>query len=157
MSSTLIRRATDADFVTLMCLAIMMHRESPVYGKLPLDVKKLEMLGWASITTPDKYAVFVAERDDEIIGMMGAVAVEEFFGPAITTCDLFLYVTPEKRGSLVALRMIREYEKWAESVNAVRINLGVTTGIYVQETCKLFEAAGYSHSGHQYTKVNKHG
>lgn len=152
-----VRPATKDDFIEMIKLAVLMHSESPVYNKLPMNLLKLQTLGMASIDRPDEYLLLVVIEEEKVIGMLGAVAVEEFFGPAITTCDLFLYVHPDHRGGLKALRLIKKYEKWAQSLDAIRINLGVTTGIFVEETGKLFEAAGFNQSGHQYTKVNTHG
>lgn len=145
------------DFESMLEMAKQMHQESPVYKDLPLDLNKLLELGEMSLLYPDSITLLVSETDGVLTGMLGAVATQEYFGPAITTCDLFLYVRPDKRGSLASFRLIKKYVKWAESLHATRISLGITTGILLEETGKLFEAAGFSPAGHLFTRINPNG
>ena len=154
---TQIRLCTKKDILPMMHLACQMHEESPAYRDLPIELVKLENLALAAIENPRAATIMVFTTDGRVTGMFGAIATEEYFGTAITTCDLFLYVLPEHRGSLAALRLIKEYEKWAIDLGATRINLGITTGLLEAETGKLFEAAGFKHSGHLYTRINPNG
>ena len=157
MKSRIVRCTRD-DYEPMLEMAADMHYESPVYRDLPLDAVKLVALADAAIFSPSQALLMAAtDADGKFVGMIGAVATEEYFGPSITTCDLFLYVRPEQRGGMTAFRLIKRYQKWAESIGATRINLGITTGLFLNETGRLFEAAGFSHSGHQYTRINSNG
>jgi len=152
-----VRLCTSEDFGPMLELAHLMHQESPVYRDLPLERDKLLDLAHTSLSFPDLATLLVVASNGQITGMLGAVAATEYFGPAITTCDLFLYVHPEQRGSSAALRLIKTYQKWAEDIGAIRINLGITTGLFLNETGRLYEAAGFKHSGHLYTRINPNG
>ena len=152
-----IRQCTEEDFPSMLELAHLMHQESPVYRELPLDENKLLELAHLSLDHPDLASLFVSTTDGQITGMLGAVAVTEYFGPTISTCDLFLYVHPEQRGSSAAIRLLKKYDKWAVELGATRINLGLTTGLFIKETGRLYEAAGFKHSGHFYTRINPNG
>jgi len=153
-----VRLCIKNDFAPMLRMASLMHQESPVYKDLTLDEAKLLDLCHLAVAHPELATILVATHSDgRIIGMLGAVATQEYFGPDTTTCDLFLYVLPEHRGSMAALRLIKKYQKWAEDLGATRINLGITTGLFLKETGRLFEAAGFTHSGHQYTRINSNG
>ena len=153
-----IRQCTRQDFKYMIVLAKAMHQESPVYRDLPLDENKLLDLCNTAIDLPDLATLLVStDKDGEITGMLGAVATTEFFGPSITTCDLFLYVKDSFRGSRNAVNLVNAYKSWAESLGATRISLGITTGIRVEETGGLFEALGFQQSGKLYTRNNPYG
>ena len=152
-----IRLCTSEDFGSMLELAHLMHQESPVYRDLPLERHKLLELAHASITRPELALLIVCTTNGQITGMLGGLSTTEYFGPSITTCDLFLYVHPDHRGSSAALRLIKTYKKWAEDLGATRINLGITTGVLLAETGRLYEAAGFKHSGHLYTRINPNG
>jgi GNAT superfamily N-acetyltransferase len=153
-----VRECTKSDLGSMLALANMMHKESPVYRELPLDEQKLIDLADTAILLPELATILVTtDQDGAITGMLGATATTEFFGPSISTCDLFLYVPKEYRGSRAAMNLIRKYHKWAVSIGATRINLGITTGVLIEGTGNLFQALGFKHSGSLYTRNNPHG
>jgi len=154
---SMIRLCTKEDVPAMLDMAVLMHQESPVYKDLPLDLVKLENLGNVAMDSPHLATIIVSTTDGQLTGMLGAISTTEYFGPAITTCDLFLYVLPERRGSTAALRLLKKYDQWAVDLGATRINLGITTGLFLAETGRLYEAAGYTHAGHLYTRINPNG
>jgi GNAT superfamily N-acetyltransferase len=153
-----VRVCTSEDLDSMLHLARAMHQESPVYKVLPLDSVKLLNLAETAISFPDLATILITTDDDGLItGMLGAISTTEFFGPSVSTCDLFLYVKKEYRGSRAAIKLVRAYQKWAESLGATRIHLGVTTGMLIKETGGLYEALGFKQSGILYTRNNPHG
>lgn len=54
--------------------------------------------------------VLVAEKDNQLIGMIIAGIIENIWNPAIKQCsELAYWVSPEHRGSTAAYRLIKQY------------------------------------------------
>lgn len=57
--------------------------------------------------------------------------------------ELALYVEPEYRGGMTAIRLIKQYVKWAKERGAVMIEAGVSTELKSERTARLYEICGF--------------
>ena len=118
----------------------------------PISLDKLKELYDWQYSGVISCICYLALENEECIGF-GAFSVNpSFFGHDLTATDLLLYVIPEKRGSTVAMRILKEYEKWAISQNVTEISLGISTGINVENTGKFYEMLGYRKESILYVK-----
>lgn len=141
-----IRRATLTDTPALITLGAEMHSESPRYSKVPYDPERLSAFLSAVLPSPDWLAL-MAEHNGEPVGMMVGFVVNHCFSSARYAADLVLYVSPEFRGSSMAVRMLREFETWAATRGAAEIVMGVTTEVHTERTVGLYARCGYRDSG----------
>jgi GNAT superfamily N-acetyltransferase len=142
--------ATDVD--VLVELGRLMHVESPRYREFPFSEAKVR----ATIKHLfERGGGFVADLDGTIVGMIGALRCEHWFSEAAFTVDVALYVLPEHRGSLIAVRLVRVYEAWAATQNVVEVILGVSTGVMPLETVNLYERMGYEMVAYSLRKKNR--
>ena len=95
------------------------------------------------------YCVFV---DDDVNGVIIGYATEYFFSHEMMAGDISFYIKPEKRGGILAARLIKAFTDWAHSMGAKRPMVGVSTGISPEMTGKLYERMGYTEKFAVYRK-----
>lgn len=139
-----IRMAAPGDEDRLLELASLMHKESPRYRGLPFSHTRTRGL-IEYLMTSDDACIIVAEDGGVIFGMFGAVAVSHFFCDERYAIDMAFYITPDRRGAIVAAKMVAAYEVWATNhgIRPGEVMLGVSSGIDPDRTVKLYERLGY--------------
>ena len=146
----MIERVSFRNLDAGLALARAMHEESE-FRNLPFDDDKVARLAW----NPDVFAVLW--RDDngtgQYTGAMLGFAGPHYFCDAIVARDLALFVHPDRRGGVAAIRMVREFESWAVERGAVEGYLGSSTGVAPERTRLFYEHLGYRCIG----SVNKKG
>lgn len=129
----------------MIFLARVMHAESPVYRDHPFDDERF--LQWVELClTSEDWLCLVAWKGMTPIGFIAVGAMEMLFSRHRTVDDLGLFVLPEHRGTATALRLVRAMEEWASS-RAVKIRIGVTTGVHAERTQAFLERLGYTQTG----------
>lgn len=141
-----IRNASILDIEPAIELGRAMHAES-WFSAMPYDPEHLRALLPKVIA---RGFFVVAYEGGELVGFMLAVVAPSWFGPAITTGDLALYVIPEKRGGSLAARMVKRYIDWAMAIGASDITIGVSTGVDPERTGRFYEGMGFTHVGGVY-------
>lgn len=147
----MIREATHADIPIMLALGQEMHEESR-YAAHPWNASKVHTLLQGLIDSADGLAL-VAERDGRAVGGFIGMAADHWCTDARQSFDLALFVLPEHRGTLVGARLLRRYAAWASSrgVPDDLIGCGITTGVDLASSTRLFEAVGFAHVGHIFT------
>jgi GNAT superfamily N-acetyltransferase len=139
---TNIRPATRDDLDLLLEIAEAMHHESPRYVKLIFSHEKMLQL-FLNLIYLDNYLMLVAERDDgTVIGGIGGMVTEPFFSTDKVANEIGLFLLPEYRGGTTAARLVKAYVAWAHELGAKLIQLGISTGIYMDKTAALYRALG---------------
>lgn len=136
----MIRPATIDDLPAILELGGRMHRESR-FRALSFDLQKVgdifgQLIGGAGI-------VLVAEVEGRIVGGIAAAVVEYWFSRAKVAQDFALFIEPEHRGGMLAARLLHKYEDWAREQGAHAVEMGVNTGVHVDQTGKMLERLGY--------------
>lgn len=141
----MIREATTADIPELLALGEAMHAESR-YARMAWCTPKVCGLMDMLLATDDGL-VLVAERDGVTIGGFMGMVQEHFFSRDKVAVDLALFVEPSKRGGVVAARLLRAYVGWARARGAAMVQAGITTGVHVEQSARLYEAVGFVPAG----------
>lgn len=141
----MIRPATHDDIDRLVILGEEMHVESR-FARLPLDVDKVRALFAHLIESPDGLLI-VADKDGEVIGGFAGYVAEHYFARTKVAADFGLFISRGDRGGMTAPRLLKAYAKWAKERGAVMIQAGITTGVHVDESTRLYQALGFSQVG----------
>ena len=143
-----VRRAEKKDVNKLVELGKLMHKES-VYSKYAFDEDYIKFYGDYMMDHPDEYGVFMAEDNEgEVTAMVAGFISKMYFNPEVKIAhDFLLYVHPEKRGGIAAVRVMRAYEKWAKDVGASEVSMGITAGIDNERAERFFSGIGYDPKG----------
>lgn len=143
----MIREATRDDIPAMLALGEAMHGESR-YARFPWNVEKVTKLLQALVDSEDGLAL-IAEQDGEPVGGFIGAACDHWCTDARTSSDFALFVRPDHRGGMLGLRLLRRYAAWARSRGVADdlICTGITTGIDVAASTRLFELAGFKTAG----------
>lgn len=146
-----IRKATHEDLPEIQSLAEQMHQESR-FAKYPLNLDALLLTVRASFVDDSPYVMLVADSGEDLVGGFLGCVTNHPLCHFRMAADLALFVRPDRRGALVASRLLKEYEVWAWSMGAAEVCVGVNTGVTPERTGRLLEHLGYSNQGHLYLK-----
>jgi len=103
----------------------------------------------ATVRMPQKY--FCA-YDDKFRGLALMGISTHYFSTYKWATDFAFFVVPEHRGSPLAIRLLREAEKWAKENGASEITILHNTGINTDKASRFFKGFGYETKGHIFTK-----
>jgi len=121
--------------------------ESPTYRHLaPLDIAKVIEFAYTCRANDNEF-VNVAVCDGTVIGFFMGSITSYGFDTATFAYDRMLYVTPDRRGGAAARMLIDAFERWATDKGAIRILLGITTGLHTDATEKFYNKLGYNTVG----------
>ena len=147
-----IRDFIKEDIPSLIKLGRQMHGESS-YSHLDFDEDKVNDMGQVWLLNPEIYFCKVAENNDkEIFAMYVGLISSYYFGKDLVANDLLMFVAPDKRGGIAAVKLIKEFEDWAKANGAAEVRPASSTGVKTEETMKLYEALGYKTVGHTFNK-----
>ncbi|MCC7063242.1 MAG: GNAT family N-acetyltransferase [Planctomycetes bacterium] len=150
-----IRKLEERDIEEVLVMARAMHAEAPEYRDMDFSDEKVRRMlrtMCGTLLVPSSLCALVAEEGGKLIGMMGGFAVEHFFGHDKTASDYVLYVAPEHRRGTTAVRLIRQFEKWAVAQGVRTIIPGVTTGTNNEVASGLYAKLGYERNGYTLIK-----
>ena len=134
----MIRNATPDDIPALLELGELMHAESRYAHMKWSALKVCRLIEW--LIENDEGLALVAERDGEVIGGFLGVIEEHYFTEEKVAGDLALFVNPDKRGGIAACQLLRAFIAWAQKQNVSLIQAGITTGVNLDTSTRLFEA-----------------
>lgn len=147
----MIREGTVQDIAEIATLCVQMHLESE-YSTIPRnDSKGADFLVHA-ICAPE-YSVLVAEDASGIHGVHIGFVQDLWFSDELLGYDVLLYISPNKRGGMSGIRLIKAFETWTFSKGAIEIRPGSTTGISPDRVRALHERLGYRTVGYTFRKV----
>lgn len=106
----------------------------------------------ATVRFPDR---FFCAYDEKFRGLALMGISEHYFSTYKWATDFAFFVVPEHRGSTLAIRLLKEAEKWAKENGASEITILHNTGINTDTAGKFFNGFGYETKGHIFTKELK--
>jgi GNAT superfamily N-acetyltransferase len=139
-----IRKAILDDLPRLASLGERLHGESD-YAQYAFNAVKVYEYLCALIESPDGI-VLVGEQDSEIIGAFVGHVGSHWFGDCKVSYDLALFVVPERRGSMLGVRFIKEYVRTADAMGVDEILIGNSTAVRsdrVEMVERLYERLGF--------------
>lgn len=140
----MIRPATENDFDALIRLGRMMHAES-WYHYLPFNEEKLR--GLFAYLMEHGFIRVHESSEGEIDGGFVGLLTEPWFGNGRIASDLALFILPARRGGTIAFKLLRAFVAWAGERQVDEVTLGISTGVRVEETERLYEHLGFTRVG----------
>ena len=147
MGSTTLRDATNEDLEHLILLGWEMHQESR-FKNMEYSPERVANFLVMNISDPD-FLICVAEKNGEIVGGFIGCVIQQWFSEDLTAADFALFLHPDHRGGMIAARLANRYVYWAleKGVKPEYIQLGISTGVMVEETTKLYEYLRFEKTG----------
>lgn len=149
MAAYEIRPATKNDIPRICELGYALHAESS-YSEIPFDVAKVAKTMEDIIDHLG--VIFVAERGDVIAGGIAGGVTEHWFSNERVAFDYSFFIHPEYRHGSAAARLMTAFFEWARLLGAKKVRMGITTGIHVERTAKLYRAMGFHEAGQLFQK-----
>ena len=134
-------RATQEHFEELGAWIERMVAES-VFAFAPPSRKKIQAL----MDYP-RGAAFLAYKDGQCIGFVGAVISQFFFSEYERANDVGFYILPEHRGGSTAFKLLKTIENWAKENGAKELFMGHSVGGKIEEMKKFYIHNGYKIGG----------
>ena len=139
----IVRKAIEADLPKYIVLAESFHMASPMHGVIDFDP-----VGYAQFYTEslqnDSVGVWLAEVDNEIVGICGALVYPMYFNPsALVVQELWWWLTPKSRGSGAGGKMFKQIEDWAKERNASALFMIALEDSRAKKMENLYVRAGF--------------
>lgn len=96
--------------------------------------------------------IFVSERDGVIVGGFAGGISEQWYSMDKVAFDYALFIEPGLRSGLTAIKLVKAFETWATEMGALEIRMGITTGVNVESTSRLYEYLGFQNIGPMFAK-----
>jgi hypothetical protein len=150
--ATRVRAATAADMEQLVEMSRLLHAEGS-YRDIAIHEPKLRAF-LAHAMTDAEHACFVyQDRSGRLTGFMAGYVAAHFFSLEKSAYDLFVFVRPERRGSLIAYRLWSAFKAFAEQAGARTLCFGTIAGIAPARTRKFFTGLGMTEVGSLYLET----
>ncbi|MFY1029147.1 GNAT family N-acetyltransferase [Pseudomonas asiatica] len=150
----MIRAATHDDIPRLVELGQLLHDTSSYAGSGIKPEKIADLLGQL---IDGLGVVFAAEVDGEVVGGFAGAITEQWFSDDLIAFDYSLFIEPSKRQGLTALKLVLAFQNWAKAKGAKEIRMGITTGMNVEGTSRLYRHLGFEYVGPLFRMEINHG
>jgi len=125
-------------------LGALMHAESD-YRSIPYDRYKVSAL-LRRLMTQDG-VVFVVRQGGEIVGGIAGGVTEYWFSEEKVGYEHALFMRPDTRNGIMAIRLIKALKAWCKLQGAKELRMGITTGVHVEATARLYRSQGAKDAG----------
>jgi GNAT superfamily N-acetyltransferase len=145
-----IRDYQQSDFAQLLAMGYEMWKAAPEFRGFTFDAERLIPISEACLCNDDMHC-FVAVRDGRPVGFFVGGVTEFFFSSDRYAFDLALFVSPDRRGTSAAIRLMAAATEWARARGAKQLRFGAATGIDPERTERFFGGLGFAKAGQLYT------
>lgn len=98
--------------------------------------------------TCDHLFLYVAVDDGQVVGFLWAGAHQMApWNNVLVASDYLFYIVPEKRGTRLGYRLIKEFKAWAEALGCLEVRLSIASGINEKRVGKMFGLLGFEPFG----------
>ena len=95
---------------------------------------------------------FFIAYDDQFRGVIMMARQENYWSGETTVQDLCFYVSPEARGTPIAVRLEKAARQWAKDIGAKEMIIYHNTGIETDSAPALFNRLGYVKQGYIFSR-----
>lgn len=141
----MIRVATESDIHRIVELGEMLHQESDEYRDIEYDRLKVAETMLALIRAEG--VIFLYESGGEVLGGIAGGMSEFWFSRERIAGDFSLFVHPDHRHGMIAVKLSLAFHNWARLMGARRVQMGITTGINTEGTARLYQSLGMKKVG----------
>lgn len=138
-----LRMATIEDLPAICVLGRVMHDES-TFAPMDYDVNRVKET-ISDLMDKSQFVVVAEDTNGEVIGGMAGMVTQSWFGNDMVANDLALFVHPDHRGGLLAVKLIKTFVHWAKLAGAKQIRPGVISGNAT--AVRLYEKLGFAKCG----------
>lgn len=133
----MIRRATGRDVEGILRMGLRFHAESRYAAAMTPNVEQLARLLEYLL---EFGFLLVLERNGDVVGMLAAHALPNPVSGELVASEVAWWVDPEYRGGSGAVRMLVEFEEWAEERGAFLVQMIAPAGSSIG---RLYMRRGY--------------
>ena len=139
----IVRKATEADLPKYIVLAESFHMVSPMHGVIGFDAAGYSQFYLSSLQN-DNVGIWLAEIDNEIVGICGALVYPMYFNPsALVVQELWWWLTPASRGSGAGGKMFKQIEQWSKEKDASALFMIALEDSRAKKMENLYIRAGF--------------
>jgi GNAT superfamily N-acetyltransferase len=139
----IVRKATEVDLPKYIVLAESFHMASPMHGVIAVDSAGYSQFYLSSLQN-DSVGIWLAELDDEIVGICGALVYPMYFNPsALVVQELWWWLTPASRGSGAGGKMFKQIEQWSKEKDASALFMIALEDSRAKKMENLYIRAGF--------------
>jgi len=150
---TTIRPATIDDITHVIALGRLEHAESR-WRHLSFDDDKVG--GFLCTCLHDDDNLFlVAEAGHGIIGGFLGHIYQPWYSHDKLAGDYTVFIHPQHRGCATACRLIKSYVEWAFLKGVRGIEMGIISGVNIDDTAQLYEYLGFKKIGYFFEYVGE--
>lgn len=124
--------------------------EESAFSRFQFSHEKMAANLSLAVTHPHIAFCHVVEHEGRLVGALVGYISEFFFGPDLIASDSGWFILPEYRGSRSAVKLLKNFEKWAKANGAKEVAMGVSTDVSPEKTGALLQKLGYKHVGGNY-------
>jgi GNAT superfamily N-acetyltransferase len=136
------RTIVPSDATSIVDMLRLLRQESPTYNHVDDDPEWVE--GNLKLLLEAEALTGVIEPNKGF--MIGAIA-DTWYSKIVHATEQLLYIDPDFRGGMLAVRLIKSFEALARAGNAVDVHAGATTGMQDERTRALYMRLGYELHG----------
>lgn len=141
-----IRRAAWRDLSEILILARAFFDEIALDGFTFEENSVVEYLA-PLIRGGERHYFALAVADGQIVGAISGHIHRYWFSPEKVLFDDFFYVSPNRRGGLVAYRLWESMRDWGAAQGVAALSHGVLTGINPDNATRFFTGMGMTFCG----------
>jgi GNAT superfamily N-acetyltransferase len=139
----IVRKATETDLPKYIVLAESFHMASPMHGVIGFNAAGYSQFYLSSLQN-DSVGIWLAEIDDEIVGICGALVYPMYFNPsALVVQELWWWLTPASRGSGAGGKMFKQIEQWSKEKDASALFMIALEDSRAKKMENLYIRAGF--------------
>lgn len=149
----MIYRLLDVSDIPKVVDAVEEMVSSSIYAeRAPANRGQISAMARSMLANPDKYAIFVCERDGRVVGFIAGCLDQEVFSTSKRLTDYAIFVSKDYRDMALGRLLLLELEVWARHNGAKYSLMGAVAGIDNEAAGRFFDAAGYRPVGSIYMK-----
>lgn len=99
---------------------------------------------WGSLLDSGAAFMVLAEEDGRLVGILGALVGPRIYWASLGAQEAFWWVTPEYRGKMLGIRMLKMFEDEARRQGCKVAGAGHKTFFMAEEMSGLYKRLGYS-------------
>lgn len=147
-----LERVISADVKTIDDIVALGHEFNKALGEsVSFDFWKAEELVALAAAEDSDYYLAVLKEEEKVVGLLGGALHNPLFSTTTLAIELLWYVQPEYRGSIKAVKMVKEFEAWAKSQGATMITM-IAQEDSGSDPSKVYERLGYKLTERTFTK-----
>jgi GNAT superfamily N-acetyltransferase len=139
----MIREANQQDADAIVAMGERFHAASGYAADVPYNADSFHSTVVGMIQSSHS-AIFVAESEAGLSGMIGVAVVPSWFNLECLACtELFWWVDPDHRHGMAAIRLIHAAEQWVRQFGATTMNMSLLCDLDPIKVDSLYRRLGY--------------